>query len=157
MNLAWGFEQMKHFRAQETTQQSDRGDIWHICRSTHFYDRFRRRNAALFLISDPRPPQRKRHRQCTKQPTSFGRKNVILRRKAIAGFHHQKENFVTKDKSHRRIENILVASHTHAGNLFHFHFGELTQGGSAIKLRRHRPKGSADAHGDEKTEGINDL
>ena len=157
MNLAWGFEQMKHFRAQETTQQSNRSKIWHIRRSTHFYDRLRRRNAALFLICYPCSPQRKRHRQCTKQPTSFGRKNVILRRKAIAGFHHQKENFVPKDKSHHCIENILVASHTHAGNLFHFHFGELTQGGSAIKLRRHRPKGSADAHGDEKTEGINDL
>ena len=157
MNLAWGFEQMKHFCTQETTQQSNRSKIWHIRRCSHFNNRLRRRNAALFFICNPCPPQRKRHRQCTKQPTSFGGKHVILRRKSIAGFHHQKENFVTKDKSHRRIENILVASHTHAGNLFHFHFGELTQRCSAIKLRRHRPEGSADAHGDEKTEGINDL
>ena len=157
MNFARCFEQMKDFRSQETTQQSNRSKVWHVRRCTHFYDRLRRRNTALFFICNPCPPQRKRHRQCTKQQTSFGRKHVILRRKAIAGFHHQKENFVAKDKSHRRIENILAASHTHAGYLFHFHFGELTQGGSAIKLGRHRPKGSADAHGDEKTEGINDL
>ena len=155
MNLAWRFEQMKDFRSQETTQQSNRSKIWHIRRCTHFNYRLRRRNAALLLVDYPRPPQRKRHRQKSKHPTSFGRKNVILRRKSIAGFHHQIENFVTKDKSHHRVENKLVASHAHAGNLLHFYFGELTQSGSAIELRRHRPEGRADAHGDKKAESIN--
>ena len=155
MNLTGGFKQMKNLSAQKTTQQSNCSNVWHIRRGPHFNDCFGRRYAALFFVGQPSPPERKRHRQKPKQPTAFGRKNVVLGRKTISGFHHQIENFISKDKSHHRVENKLVASHTHAGYLFHFYFGELTQSGSAIELRRHHPEGRADAQSDKKAEGIN--
>ncbi|NBO50642.1 MAG: radical SAM protein, partial [Chitinophagia bacterium] len=120
----------------------------------HFNDCFGRRYAALFFVGQPSPPERKRHRQKPKQPTSFGRKNMILGRKTISGFHHQIEDFVSKDKCHQRIQCIFIASHAYSGNLFYFYFGELTQSGSSIELGRHRPEGSADTHGHKKAKGV---